>query len=48
MTSIRNKVEQALAKISAQPAEAPAFTLVYAEQVRAEADAADARRAVGA
>ena len=47
MTSIRNKVEQALARIAAQPVEAPAFTLVYAEQVRAAADAADARRRAG-
>jgi aspartyl-tRNA(Asn)/glutamyl-tRNA(Gln) amidotransferase subunit A len=47
MTPIRNKVEQALAKILAQPAEAPAFTRIYAEQVRAQADAADARRRGG-
>jgi aspartyl-tRNA(Asn)/glutamyl-tRNA(Gln) amidotransferase subunit A len=47
MTSIRDRVEQALARISAQPTEAPVFTRVYAEQVRAQADAADARRRTG-
>ena len=47
MTLIRDKVEQALARIAAQPADAPVFTRVYAEPVRAEADAADARRRAG-
>jgi aspartyl-tRNA(Asn)/glutamyl-tRNA(Gln) amidotransferase subunit A len=47
MSTIRDKVERALAQIEAASKTSHVFTKVYAERVRSEADAADARRRSG-
>jgi len=47
MSAIRDKVEKALAQIDATAKTSHVFTKVYHERVRAEADAADARRRTG-
>ncbi|MBR1218338.1 amidase [Bradyrhizobium sp. U87765 SZCCT0131] len=47
MSAIRDKVEKALAQIDATAKTSHVFTVVYHERVRAEADAADARRRTG-
>ncbi|MCG6121763.1 MAG: amidase [Microvirga sp.] len=47
MTDIRDALETVLARLEARAGDETVFTRVYAQQARAAADAADARRAAG-